>query len=132
MIDTDYGDAYLPDKPRIFRTKAKNAQEAHEAIRPTDLMRRPPELKSVLNNDEFRLYELIWRRTIASSMSEAEIDRIAVDIESADQKVVLRATGSTIAFDGFLKVYREDRDDPVPNGNGDAAAEEDEDLHATW
>ena len=126
LIDTDYGDAYLPDKPRVFRTRAKNAQEAHEAIRPTDLMRRPPELKSVLNNDEFRLYELIWRRTIASSMSEAEIDRVAVDIESADTQIVLRATGSTIAFDGFLKVYREDRDDPTPNGNGDAAADSDE------
>jgi DNA topoisomerase-1 len=131
LIDTDYGDAYLPDKPRVFRTKAKNAQEAHEAIRPTDLMRRPADLKSAISNDEFRLYELIWRRTIASSMSEAEIDRVAVDIESADQKVTLRATGSTIAFDGFLKVYREDRDDPVPNGNGangnDDAATEDDD-----
>ena len=125
LIDADYGEAYLPDKPRVFRTRAKNAQEAHEAVRPTDLMRRPQVLSSVLNNDEFRLYELIWRRTIASSMSEAEIDRVAVDVESADRQIVLRATGSTVAFDGFLKVYREDRDDPA-NGNGEAAAEEDD------
>ncbi|MCZ6590028.1 MAG: type I DNA topoisomerase [Alphaproteobacteria bacterium] len=127
LIDTDYGEAYLPDKPRVFRTRAKNAQEAHEAIRPTDFMRRPKELSSLLNNDEFRLYELIWRRTIASSMSEAEIDRVAVDVESADHQIVLRATGSTVAFDGFLKVYREDRDDPTPNGNGQTPAEEDDD-----
>ena len=90
-------------------------------------MRRPKELSSLLNNDEFRLYELIWRRTIASSMSEAEIDRVAVDVESADHQIVLRATGSTVAFDGFLKVYREDRDDPTPNGNGQTPAEEDDD-----
>ena len=125
LIDTDYGEAYLPDKPRVFRTRAKNAQEAHEAIRPTDLMRRPQEVNSVLNNDEFSLYELIWRRTVASSMSEAEIDRVAVDIDSGDSQIVLRATGSTIAFDGFLKVYREDRDDPAPAADDQAATDDD-------
>ena len=126
LIDADYGEAYLPNKPRVFKTRAKGAQEAHEAIRPTDLMRRPQDLSSVLNKDELRLYDLIWRRTVASSMSEAQIDRVAVDVESSDGQIVLRATGSTIAFDGFLKVYREDRDDPTPNGNGQAAAEEDD------
>jgi DNA topoisomerase-1 len=127
MIDADYGEAYLPDKPRVFRTRAKGAQEAHEAVRPTDFMRRPQDLNSVLNNDEYRLYDLIWRRTVAASMREAEIDRVAVDVESADRQIVLRATGSTVAFDGFLKVYREDKDDPASNGNGQAAAEDDDD-----
>jgi len=127
LIDTDFGEAYLPDKPRVFKTRAKNAQEAHEAVRPTDFMRRPQDLSSVLNKDEYRLYDLIWRRTVASSMSEAEIDRVAVDVESADHQIVLRATGSTVAFDGFLKVYREDKDDPATNGNGQAPAEDDDD-----
>ncbi len=126
LIDADYGEAYLPDKPRVFKTRAKGAQEAHEAIRPTDLMRRPPDVSGLLNTDEYRLYDLIWRRTVASSMSEAQIDRVAVDIESGDRQIVLRATGSTIAFDGFLKLYREDRDDPTTNGNGQAAAEDDD------
>jgi len=126
LIDADFGEAYLPDTPRVFRTRAKNAQEAHEAVRPTDLMRRPNSLSGILKGDEYRLYDLIWRRTIASSMREAEIDRVAVDIESADRRVVLRATGSTIAFDGFLKVYREDRDEPTTS-NG--AGEEDDEEH---
>ena len=111
LIDTDYGEEYLPEKPRVFHTKAKNAQEAHEAIRPTDFFRRPQSLKGLLDNDLFRLYELIWRRTLASEMAEAQIDRVTIDIGSLDKKLSLRANGQTIAFEGFLKLYREDRDD---------------------
>jgi DNA topoisomerase-1 len=118
LIETDFGARYLPDTPRIYKTKAKNAQEAHEAIRPTDLFRRPAQLRHVLDEDQFRLYELIWKRTVASSMENAVLDQVAVDITSPDQQVTLRANGSVIAFDGFLKLYREDKDDEA-NGNGD-------------
>ncbi|MCZ6764043.1 MAG: DNA topoisomerase, partial [Alphaproteobacteria bacterium] len=109
----------------IFKTKAKNAQEAHEAIRPTDLARRPDMVLTRLSGDEFKLYELIWRRTIASQMAEAQIDKVAADLKSADGALTLRANGSTTAFDGFLKVYREDRDDsPAKNGDGSEDDEE--------
>jgi DNA topoisomerase-1 len=118
LIDRTFGGEYLPDKPRLYRSRAKNAQEAHEAIRPTDLFRRPERVARALGNDERRLYELIWQRTVASQMAEAMIDRVAVDLASADRRVTLRANGSTIAFDGFLKLYREDRDDAGPNGAG--------------
>jgi DNA topoisomerase-1 len=112
LIDTDFGEEYLPEKPRVYRSRAKNAQEAHEAIRPTDLFRRPASLKQVLETDMFRLYELIWRRTLASEMAEAQIDRVAIDLRSSDNNLALRANGQTVAFDGFLKLYREDKDDP--------------------
>jgi DNA topoisomerase-1 len=126
LIDQDFGNDYLPEKPRVYRTRAKNAQEAHEAVRPTDLFRRPGSLKSVLDGDLFRLYELIWRRTLASEMAEAQIDRVAVDLRSADSQLALRANGQTIAFDGFLKLYREDKDDDPANGDGDATENDDE------
>jgi DNA topoisomerase-1 len=118
LIEKDFGAQYLPDTPRVYKTKAKNAQEAHEAIRPTDLFRRPAQMRHVLDEDQFRLYELIWKRTVASSMENAVLDQVAVDITSPDNQVTLRANGSVIAFDGFLKLYREDRDDEA-NGNGD-------------
>ncbi len=111
VIGRQYGDAYVPEKARIYRTKAKNAQEAHEAIRPTDLTRPPSALSGSLRKDQARLYDLIWKRTLASQMASAEIDRVTVDIGSADGRVGLRATGSTIAFDGYLRVYQEGRDD---------------------
>ncbi len=117
VIDQDYGTDYLPAKPRVYKTKAKNAQEAHEAIRPTDLARRPRDAAKHLNKDEQRLYELIWRRTVAAEMAEAQLDQVVVDIAGADQATRLRANGSTIAFDGFLKVYKEDRDDAPQNGD---------------
>jgi DNA topoisomerase-1 len=113
LIAEQYGQEYLPAAPRIYKTVAKNAQEAHEAIRPTDLFRRPESVKRVLNNDEFRLYELIWKRTLASQMESAELDQVAVDIVTADKKHTLRATGSVIKFAGFLTLYQEDRDDPT-------------------
>ena len=119
MIGRTFGPRYLPSSPRVYRTKAKNAQEAHEAIRPTDLFSDPREVRPYLPGDEFRLYDLVWRRTMASEMASAEIDQVAADLEPADGRVRLRATGSTVAFDGFLKLYREDRDDPTPDADAE-------------
>ncbi len=113
LIGEQYGDRFLPEVPRAWKTKAKNAQEAHEAIRPTDLFRRPEHVAKHLDADQLRLYELIWRRTIASEMESAALDLTAVDIAAAHGKAVLRATGSIVVFEGFLVVYREDRDDPA-------------------
>jgi DNA topoisomerase-1 len=113
VIGEDYGNAYVPDAPRQYQTKAKNAQEAHEAIRPTDLSRRPALLRSRLDQDQYRLYELIWIRTIASQMESAELERTTVDIEAkvGARALELRATGQVVKFDGFLAVYQEGRDD---------------------
>ena len=119
LIEKDYGKQYLPEKPRVYKTKAKNAQEAHEAIRPTDLFRRPAQVAHVLDDDQRRLYELIWKRTVASGMESAVLDQVAIDIKSPDAAVTLRANGSVVAFDGFLKLYREDRDDPAEDENGE-------------
>ena len=112
LIATQYGKSYLPEKARIYKTKAKNAQEAHEAIRPTDVNRRPDDVARSLDADQLKLYRLIWQRTLASQMESAVLDQVAVDLVSQDRQVTLRATGSVIAFDGFLKLYREGRDDP--------------------
>jgi len=111
VIESRYGDKYLPDSPRIYKTKAKNAQEAHEAIRPTDPMRTPSEVAHTLDADEKKLYELIWRRTIASQMESAVAERTTVTIMNADQTAELRSTGTIIQFDGFLSVYQEGKDD---------------------
>ena len=111
MIESRYGANYLPDSPRVYKTKAKNAQEAHEAIRPTDPMRRPADVASVLDADEKKLYELIWRRTTASQMESARMERTTVTIMNTDSSAELRATGSVILFDGFLSVYQEGKDD---------------------
>jgi len=112
-IAQSFGDAYLPEQPRIFKTKTKNAQEAHEAIRPTDVGREPKTVARFLDNDQSRLYELIWKRTMASQMAAARLDRVTVDVLDEKGAVQLRATGQTIAFDGFLKLYQEGRDDPL-------------------
>ncbi|MGQ0684848.1 type I DNA topoisomerase [Bradyrhizobium sp.] len=113
VIGEDYGNAYVPDAPRQYQAKAKNAQEAHEAIRPTDLSRRPADMRRKLDSDQARLYELIWTRTIASQMESAELERTTVDIEAkAGSRVLeLRASGQVIKFDGFLALYQEGRDD---------------------
>lgn len=111
VISRDYGEKYLPDSPRLYKSKAKNAQEAHEAIRPTDLTRTPDDLRRVLDNQMFRLYELIWKRTMASQMESAVMDKVAVDISDGTDDVVLRANGSVVTFDGFLKLYFEQSDD---------------------
>lgn len=123
LIGKDFGKGYVPDAPRLYKTKAKNAQEAHECIRPTDMFRRPDQVARYLDRDQLRLYELIWKRTVASQMAAAELDQVAVDITSDDRAVTLRATGSVVVFDGFLKVYREDRDDAPAHGAADDEAE---------
>jgi DNA topoisomerase-1 len=110
-IRADYGALYLPAEPRQYRSTARNAQEAHEAIRPTALTRPPAQLRGALSADQARLYELIWKRTLASQMQPAEIDQVVAEIGSPDGRIGLRATGSTLAFDGFLRLYQEGKDD---------------------
>ena len=117
VIAARYGTDYLPPSPRRYRTKAKNAQEAHEAIRPTDPARQPDALPR-LGVDEKRLYELIWRRTAACQMADARIDRTGVDFAAPDGGAALRATGAVVAFDGFLAVYAEGRDDAADDETG--------------
>jgi len=112
QIEKDFGKKYLPDAPRMYKSKAKNAQEAHEAIRPTDLSRRPQDVRKYLDEKQFALYELIWKRTIACQMENAILDQVAADISDGTDDIVLRANGSTIAFDGFLTLYKEDTDEP--------------------
>ncbi len=109
VIAGRFGKDYVPDVPRFYKTKAKNAQEAHEAIRPTSLSRNPGSLR--LEGDLGRLYELIWKRMIASQMESARIEKTAVDLESADGQTTLRASGQVVLFDGYLAVYEEGRDD---------------------
>jgi DNA topoisomerase-1 len=111
-----YGREYVPGEARIYKTKAKNAQEAHEAIRPTSLGRNPGSLR--LEPDLARLYELIWKRMIASQMAAASIERTTVDLETADGRTGLRATGQVVLFDGYLAVYEEGRDDPEDEEGG--------------
>ncbi len=106
-----FGALYMPAAPREYTSKQKNAQEAHEAIRPTDVSRTPEAMARELDGAQARLYELVWKRAVASQMSSAELDQTAVDIDSADKTLRFRATGSVVAFDGFLKLYREDEDD---------------------
>ncbi len=101
----------MPENPRFYKSKAKNAQEAHEAIRPTLLSRKPDDVAKVLDKDQLRLYALIWKRTIACQMSAAVFDQVGVDIDVDAGAAQLRATGSVLAFDGFIKVYQEGRDD---------------------
>ncbi len=110
----NFGEPYLPSAPRHYTTKAKNAQEAHEAIRPTELSRHPSEVRKMLDEDQFALYELIWKRTIASQMESAELERTTADIGTTGRDgkhYSFRANGSVVKFDGFLKVYFESLDD---------------------
>jgi DNA topoisomerase I len=109
VISKEFGQAFVPQEPRYYKTKAKNAQEAHEAIRPTNIARHPDSLR--LESDLQRLYELIWKRMVASQMEAARMDRTTVDIETADGQTGLRATGQVVTFDGFLAVYEEGRDE---------------------
>ncbi len=109
-IQSEYGKDYLPAKARVFKTKSKNAQEAHEAIRPTAISRTPEVMKNILEADAWKLYGLIWKRALASQMTHAVLDQIGADI--ASDKLVLRATGSTLAFPGFRKLYTEGKDEP--------------------
>jgi DNA topoisomerase I len=110
-ITTSYGEKYLPASARVFKNKSKNAQEAHEAVRPTSVLRRPEDVRDFLDDTQFKLYELIWKRTVASQMETALFDQVGVDIISEDRQVTLRATGSTMVFDGFMKLYLEGKDE---------------------
>jgi DNA topoisomerase I len=112
-----YGSNYLPSAPREYQSRIKNAQEAHEAIRPTDVARTPDSVARFLSNDQRRLYELIWKRAVASQMQSAELDQVSVDVTDG-KGTTLRATGSIVAFDGFLKLYREDTDDAAEEEEG--------------
>jgi len=111
VIGSRYGEAYLPSSPRAYKSKSKGAQEAHEAIRPTSLALLPQSIRSALDKDEYRLYELIWKRAIASQMESARVERTTIDLASREEEVGLRATGTVITFDGFLTLYQESRDD---------------------
>ena len=116
LVTRLYGDRYVPSSPREYETKAKNAQEAHEAIRPTDFSKDPESVSRYLEDDAARLYKLIWQRTLASQASSAEIERTTVDITVTGrdgQQYGVRATGSVIRFDGFLRIYEEGIDDAV-------------------
>ena len=106
-----FGEAYLPKTAKEYKTKSKNAQEAHEAIRPAHIEETPKKLESKLDSDAHKLYELIWKRTVACQMNPAVMDKVTVDATSADGKIVLRANGQVINFDGFLKLYVESKDD---------------------
>ncbi len=117
VIGETFGPAFVPSEARYYKTKAKNAQEAHEAIRPTNIARRPDSLR--LESDLQRLYELIWKRMVASQMEAARLDRTTVDVETSDGLTGLRATGQVVTFDGFLAVYEEGRDEKQKGAESD-------------
>ncbi|SOC93318.1 DNA topoisomerase I [Rhizobium sp. AN5] len=120
-IGEQFGDRYVPEKARFYSTKAKNAQEAHEAIRPTDFNRTPDQVKRYLDPDQLRLYELVWKRGIASQMASAEIERTTVEIlaDKDGEKAGLRAVGSVIRFDGFIAAYTDQKEDGEQSDDGD-------------
>ncbi|MBC7801151.1 MAG: type I DNA topoisomerase, partial [Gemmatimonadaceae bacterium] len=123
-----FGAQYLPPTAREYSARAKNAQEAHEAIRPTEVTRTPEQVARFLDDRQRKLYELIWKRAVASQMASAELDQTTVDITDAAGRVRLRATGSVVVFDGFLKLYREEEDDRAADaraGIGTVAEDED-------
>ena len=113
VIGSEFGQEYVPGAPRRYQTKAKNAQEAHEAIRPTDMSRRPRDAARYLDRDQARLYELIWLRAVSSQMESAELERTTVDISAQvnGRALELRANGTVVKFDGFLRAYQEGKDD---------------------
>ena len=122
LISERFGAPYLPDRPHAYRSQAKNAQEAHEAIRPTDLSRTLADVSAFLDSDAGRLYDLIWKRTVASQMAPARLEQAAIDMATADGRAGLRATGSVVLFDGFFRLYQEGRDDQ-PRDTGDEAVD---------
>ncbi|MEI8230848.1 MAG: type I DNA topoisomerase [Candidatus Peregrinibacteria bacterium] len=122
-IERHYGREYIVSEPRLYKTKSKSAQEAHEAIRPSEISRTPQSLEDVLDHQQLKLYTLIWNRTVACQMATAELKRVGADI-TAD-KYTFRATGQTITFDGFLRVYTEGRDEPENRKEKEGEEEED-------
>ncbi|MEO0712816.1 MAG: type I DNA topoisomerase [Pseudomonadota bacterium] len=119
QIKADYGANYLPEKTRRYSSKQKNAQEAHEAVRPTDFSIRPDDYKAS-DGDLWKLYALIWRRAVASQMEAAQFERTTIDLASKDKRATLRATGQVVVFDGFIKLYTEGRDDTDEDDEADA------------
>ena len=110
-ISKEYGDKYLPDKPIEYKSRKKNAQEAHEAIRPTDISIKPEDIKDFLNEEQFKLYDLIWKRTIASQMTSAETNQNTLQIDCEEKNITLKATLGKLIFDGYKKVYNLQEDD---------------------
>jgi DNA topoisomerase I len=110
-VNKNFEADYLPKSPIMYKTKAKNAQEAHEAIRPTDIARAPAKMRQYLNDEQFKLYEMIWKRTLACQMSPAKFDAVSVDLAVGSEANLFRATGQTLVFPGFIAVYMEGRDD---------------------
>ncbi len=110
-IEKYFGAPYLPKTAKEYKNKTKNAQEAHEAIRPSDVMNTPKKMEMRLDSDAYKLYELIWKRTVACQMNPAILDKVVVDTKSADGKILLRSNGQVIQFDGFLRLYQESKDD---------------------
>ncbi|MBK1734391.1 DNA topoisomerase I [Halorhodospira abdelmalekii] len=124
VIAERYGSDKLPSKPQTYKTRSKNAQEAHEAIRPTSAARHPEKLRGQLSSDQYRLYELVWKRAVACQMKHATINTVAVDLAAdVEAQHLLRATGSTVADPGFMVVYREGTDDTPPGKEKDEAGE---------
>ncbi len=120
LVKTEYGERYTLAEPRRYKTRSRNAQEAHEAVRPTSVMRTPARVAATLDRDQLRLYTLIWQRTMATQMAEARFDQVGIDVEAtaaasngdaAPVTYGLRATGQTMTFDGFIRVYKEGRDE---------------------
>ncbi len=123
-----YGKDYVPASPNIFKSKVKNAQEAHEAIRPADFNISPDKVRNYLDKDQFALYDLIWKRMLASQMADVLFDQVIAEIASIPSYAKAKAIGSVIKFDGFYKVYREDRDDHVKSNDDEDVDEEKQDL----
>jgi DNA topoisomerase I len=123
LVNQDYGRAYTLAEARRYKTRSRNAQEAHEAIRPTSVFRTPQRVAAAVERDQLRLYTLIWQRTVATQMADARFDQVGIDIDGiapGGERYGLRATGQTLTFDGFLKLYREGRDDE-PDEDAEAA-----------
>jgi len=119
LIKKNYGEKYLPSQPNVFKSKVKNAQEAHEAIRPADFQHEPDSIRHFLDNDQLALYNLIWKRAIASQMADVIFDQVIAEIETIPNFAKCRAVGTTVKFDGFYKIYREDFDDNSENEDED-------------
>ena len=119
LVKATYGQTYALDEPRRYKTKSRSAQEAHEAVRPTSVLRTPELMGRVLEHDQLRLYRLIWQRTVATQVADARFNQVGIDIEALAQDAAgdirygLRATGQTLVFDGFIRIYKEGRDDQV-------------------
>ena len=110
-VESNLGKDHIPTEPRIYKSKAKNAQEAHECIRPTNILLSPNKMKKILNSDEYKLYEIIWQRAVSSQMASAIIDQVSVDISDKDNNIIFRANGSSIKFKGMLAVYIDANDE---------------------